>query len=714
MKPVQHLAWVLPLWLCACGGNTDSTTATSTSPSSVVSPAEATAMPKQCAKQSWVAGTVDLCSGALIYRDYVYDDYGADAGAVSPQTPAVLNLTTRLGKRGSPVATTPGLLSPTAGDQRYPQGLENTADLVQLTLRIQGNQLLVDFELNTMFNSDDALAAIAIDTDNNPATGGGAWTPLKTSSAGWEVLKVFSSGDPDTNHITGSMPLPAGKLWRVQAAVAQKDGTVMNVAFRGPNEQAKADGLGQQFAPGAGNFWEDLQAAALARGDISEFGAVVNVDDLRNGVNKPAEVAPGFHQRVYTSQYTLGEGINMVGVPGQHGDTQMPCEQYFHYLGKYQPYGIYIPKASAKAMPGVQLVMHGCEANHASQINQPNMQQQFGEDLNRILVAPLGRGPHGFYSGISERDVLDVLSDVQTTYPHDQDRVIASGYSMGGYAALRFASLYPDRFAGLVNWVGFTGDVLNTPLPGNALPGLTQNLAAMAPKPLLASGSRLGAAENIIDFIGNLQHVPSANIYGMLDELVQINTSLALAQRFDAVGVPYRFYLHPVAEHLTFMALDNWQKEADASKPWSRIKNPARVLYRTDAGLDNAQYNIRHDKAYWVSSIRARSGGASVVDLNAPACGGQQPVYQTGFIQGLSPVPWVGQQRIQSQTQAVMAANTLTGSLSNVRSLTIDTAAVCLSGKPLQYTLTADGPVDVILNDGRRLSLVAGENKGNL
>lgn len=718
MKKHQHLTWMLAALLCACNGNNDAVTSASsnvnTSGSNVAASEVPTTLPADCTRTSWVAGTTELCRGNLIYRDYVYDDYGADAGALSPNPPALLNLNTRGGKRGSPFATTPGLLSPSAGDQRYPQGLENTADLVNLTLSIQGNQLVVDFELNTMFHSDDALAAIAIDADNNPATGGGAWSPLKVSSAGWDVLKVFSQGDPDNNHIRGTMPLPAGTIWRVQAAVAQKDGTVMNVAFRGPDEQAKADGLPHQFDPASGDFWEDKQAAALAKGDISEFGAVVSVSDMRQGATMAPTVLPGFHQRVYTSKYTLGEGVNMAGLPGPHGDTQSPCEQYFNYLGKYQPYGIYIPFASQKAAAGVQLVMHGCEANHASQINQPNMQKQFGENLNRILVAPLGRGPYGFYSDISERDVLDVLDDVEKNYAYDPNKVIASGYSMGGYGTLRFASLYPDRFAGAVNWVGFTGDIANTPLPGNPLPGLTQMLASYLPKPLLASATRIGAAENIIDFVGNMQHVPSENLYASADELVQINTSLALAQRFDQTGIPYRFYLHAPAEHLTLIALDNWQKEADASAAWTLVKNPAHVVYRTDSSLDSVQYGIRHDKAYWVSNIRARSAGYSDVDLNAPACGGTQPVYTSGPIAGTQPVPWVGQQRMQTQTQPLPAQMVLNGSLRNVLSATLDTAAVCLNGKPFQYDITSDGPVSLTFSDGRTLSLVAGSNKGSL
>src|SRR5437764_8802165 len=65
------------------------------------------------APASWVAGTADLCGGTVVYNDYVYDDYGADTGAIDTSS------------------NTAGL-APTAGDKSYPSGLMNTADLVRL------------------------------------------------------------------------------------------------------------------------------------------------------------------------------------------------------------------------------------------------------------------------------------------------------------------------------------------------------------------------------------------------------------------------------------------------------------------------------------------------------------------------------------------------------------------------------------------------------
>ena len=40
-------------------------------------PSPAAPGPAGCGTGSWIAGTVDICAGELVYRDYVYDDYGA-------------------------------------------------------------------------------------------------------------------------------------------------------------------------------------------------------------------------------------------------------------------------------------------------------------------------------------------------------------------------------------------------------------------------------------------------------------------------------------------------------------------------------------------------------------------------------------------------------------------------------------------------------------
>src|SRR5262249_55586222 len=131
----------------------------------------------------------------------------------------------------------------------------NYADIAAIRLRVSGGQLLVSFEMNSLFDADSTVAALAIDSDDNPATGGGVWNfcappaapcvltanpdpvnGVPLSSTGWDEVHLFTGGDPATNRIEGAIPMPPGTRWRLQAVAAVK-GTyrVMNVAFRHPS-----------------------------------------------------------------------------------------------------------------------------------------------------------------------------------------------------------------------------------------------------------------------------------------------------------------------------------------------------------------------------------------------------------------------------------------------------------------------------------------------
>jgi hypothetical protein len=397
---------------------------------------------------SWVAGTTSLCRGAVVYGDFVGDDYGADTGESWPESQRI------------------GSLSPGAGDQAYPEGQETTADLIRLTMRIRGERLRVRGLLHALYEPDSTVLAVAIDTDGDQETGGGEWGDLGITSSGWDEIAYFNRGNMKRNLIRGSMPLPEGRRWRIQAAVANADsGQVMNVAFR-PNDYPgwSEDTSSSASDSSTGSFFEDQQAEALAEGDISEFGYSVRVRKMKRGRTRAAKLRPGLHERVYTSDYTVkpGEGMSYEGVPGRGGednDPKLGFEQKFNFLGRYQPYGIYIPKQDGPH--GMQMVFHGSSSNLSALISQPGMQEVLGEGMNRILVTPEARGTEGWGSDISERDVLDVMADVQRSYDVDRNRVFAGGYSQGGYVTYRMASLHPDRFAGAIDWVGFTGDGAN-------------------------------------------------------------------------------------------------------------------------------------------------------------------------------------------------------------------------------------------------------------
>jgi poly(3-hydroxybutyrate) depolymerase len=622
----------------------------------VPAPATATAShdPERCHTRSWIGGSVDLCGGALVYRDYVYDDYGADTGA--------------------PGAESTAPLANPAGDQRYEQDV-NSADLVDLSIGIDSDTVHVSFELNALYHADSTVAAIAINTDNDPSTGGGEWPGLGVSSEGWDEIHKFDTGDVAHNNISGSFPKPPGDVWRLQAVTAINGGPVMNVAFRGTDEETAV-----------GTWWEDKQAAALATGDISEFGHVVQVSDMTARVTRPAENTPGFHERVYTSRYTLppGEGMSYEGRFGRHGETTQVCEQEFHFFGRYQPYGIYIPDGSEPH--GMQLALHGCSANHASLIDQPGMQSQFGDKLNRIIIVPLGRGPYGYYSDISERDVLDVMKDVERNYSIDPDKVFSGGYSMGGYGALRMAMLYPDRFAGMVSWVGFTGDCFN----GTAQPETGNQCAS-------------GGIGNVMNYVRNLRHIPSALLYMGQDELVHTPTWVELNRRFTNHHSPYVFYRHPTGEHFTLGVADSWVKESDYLAPFVRPRRVARVTFRTRSLFDYDKYGIHHDRAYWISRIRGHEKTFIDVGARSLGCGIPEPRLETSMLEGTDPVPWSAELRKVVGTRDIPKHRRLRLKLENVKSLRIDVDEACLANGPITYKVQTSAPVTIHFSDGRTL-----------
>lgn len=434
------------------------------------------------------------------------------------------------------------------------------------------------------------------------------------------------------------------------------------------------------------------------RGDISEFGHVVQVADLLNAVTRMDIVEPGLHERIYTSGYTLGsgEGMSYECIPGRGnggGQVALGSEQNFCYFGRYQPYGIYVPWRGVPPY-GMQMVFHGSNANHASLINLPGMQRTFGENLNRVLVVPLARGPNSYGTDISERDVLDVMADVERHYSIDPERVFAGGYSQGGYIALRMAELYPDRFAGLVSWVGFTGDWFNTPVVD------------------LPVTYTAGAVGNVSEFVGNLRHIPSALIYATGDYLVHVHTALALEQEYAKGESTYEFFLHTAAEHLTFALLDEWDKEAAYTRNLTRVRNPARVTYATDPRLGNEEFGIYHDRAYWVSEIRGRVQGRVAIDLQGPGCDASTPVFIRGQDTGVNPVPWVSTYRRKAGVQPAAAPNRIAGVVSNVASLTLDGERLCLTSAA-EYEIETDGPTTILLKNGSRIEMTsAGQHKG--
>ena len=391
-----------------------------------VAPASAVAAKnRECLRpESWVAGTTNLCRGAIVYHDYVFDDHGADTGAA---------LTNRIGN-----------LSPTAGDERYPVGQEGTADLIRLTLKPRGKRLRVKGLMSALYERNSTVLALAVDTDDDRGTGGGKWGDLGVSSSGWERVHFLERGNLRSNTVRGSIPLPKSKRWRIQAVTASAaSGTVMNVAFRGPDERSRFGENATSPGTAVGAWFEDEQSTALAAGDVSRFGKTIVRNNLKRRKTRVAKVASGFHERVYRSAYTLppGEGVSYDGIPGR-GDggagVQLGFEQTFNFPGRYQPYGIYIPEQ--KGPHGIQMLFHGSGANLAS----PGRPARHADPLRRGAQPDPGHPGGARHRGLGLRHLR---ARPARRHPRRGSRATTSTGKRSSPGATRRAATSTYRFA---------------------------------------------------------------------------------------------------------------------------------------------------------------------------------------------------------------------------------------------------------------------------
>jgi predicted esterase len=115
-----------------------------------------------------------------------------------------------------------------------------------------------------------------------------------------------------------------------------------------------------------------------------------------------------------------------------------------------QPYRLFVPTAyQGKPLPLV-VALHGMGGDETSMMDgYGGTLRREAERLGFFLVTPKGREPASMYRGSAEKDVLDVLAEVERTYKIDTKHVFLMGHSMGGYGTWSIAMNHPELFAAL-------------------------------------------------------------------------------------------------------------------------------------------------------------------------------------------------------------------------------------------------------------------------
>ena len=246
------------------------------------------------------------------------------------------------------------------------------------------------------------------------------------------------------------------------------------------------------------------------------------------------------------------------------------------------------PELAEKRWPLIVFLHGSGEGDHWMSPTKPHASIPVRGELNDLpfLVAfPTLRGSWSI-SALAERDVLDVLADVEATRRVDADRVHLVGLSMGGFAAWRIATRYPDRFASLVMFCG----------------GGEPELAV------------------------NLRHVPVRLFHGDQDQSVPVARSRELAKALQEAGANVEYREVPGEGHVVWPGPLAARSLYDWLGAQRRVDQPRRVSFRCPS--------LRYADAYWVHVERlVDPGREGFVAALAPAGGKQVVVHAENVAQ---------------------------------------------------------------------------------
>lgn len=187
--------------------------------------------------------------------------------------------------------------------------------------------------------------------------------------------------------------------------------------------------------------------------------------------------APADPRPVSTIQATACRGIPSDSAPGQS------YERSIRVGGDVRSYRVYIPASFDAARPApVVLNYHGYDGDALSQEALSGL-KPIADREGFLLVSPQGEGdPPGWTAVIqvlsqsSDREFFDRMLDaLAQELCIDEDRIYATGFSMGGFFASRLACVRNDRIAAIAPVAGLYRPLTETcgsrPIPILALHG---------------------------------------------------------------------------------------------------------------------------------------------------------------------------------------------------------------------------------------------------
>jgi dienelactone hydrolase len=199
---------------------------------------------------------------------------------------------------------------------------------------------------------------------------------------------------------------------------------------------------------------------------------VADVEVLLDAVRRPLK----YDERLYAprdttplafAQRTIAAGMDRAGaLAGGHAPwmEQSGVRGFYSRLdGSAQPYLLTLPEAydaAAARRYRLDVFLHGrddqvLELQFMTKPTTGYASKPLGPGTDRFMVQPYGR-----YSNANriagEVDGLEAIEAVASAYPIDRDRIVMTGFSMGGAAAWGYTVHYADRWAAAAPGAGFS------------------------------------------------------------------------------------------------------------------------------------------------------------------------------------------------------------------------------------------------------------------
>jgi predicted esterase len=276
--------------------------------------------------------------------------------------------------------------------------------------------------------------------------------------------------------------------------------------------------------------------------------------------------------------------------------------------------GLYVivPAGYDKSKPaGVMLVLHGLRGD-GKQLKD-NLYKKFASDHNLIIAAPTAQKepkdnenedwdkisgsqmPH-WWSYKPGNFPLTALSELKKKYAIDENRVILTGYSMGGFGTWNIGLRYPDRFAAIVPFAG----------------GISRR-EYLAPKK--GDPKMRGLVENAFN-------LPVYFVHGNADDVVPVGFDRKTRDQLKEFGYAHEYVEVDKARHIMDVREGGeiMSKVQEWLAPKKRDAHPKKVVHYAIGAYAASSYWLRIDEisgAEGTARVEAELKDGNVVELKA-------------------------------------------------------------------------------------------------